>query len=558
MKKILLFGLTLMFAAISFAQDLPTNAEPGKCYVRCTTPDVWKNETVTVQTAAAYKVLKAQGPQYSTENFTVETKAASSRLEVIPAQYETQNVTFVSQEASSRLELVPGRTVASTQEIVVQPASTRLEVIPAQYENKNIEVVVQPASTRVEIIPAQYETRNVTVVSKPASSRLEVIPAEWSTETVSYVKGTNAGSLQVVPAEFRNDSQTIITKNASARWVMGDKAPDCESADPNACRVWCYRNVPEQSVNVPVRELVKNASIITVPCNGGNGNGDCTETGTYTKRVLVKPATTRTITIPEVTKVMKTTVMVKPATTRSITIPAITKTIKTTVLVKPATTRSITIPAVTKTIKITTITPATTREVVIPATTRTYKKTVMVKPATTRAIAIPGETRTLKRRVIAKAAATTETTVPGQTQTVTKEVLVSKGGLTSWKEVDCKLTVNSPLPINWNLGSSTLTRNAKNIIDSRLMPILGGGVNIALASHTDARGSDSSNQALSERRAQAVVNYLINVKGINPSRLTANGYGETRLTNRCSNGVSCTEAEHRANRRTTFRVVSSN
>lgn len=79
MKKILLFGLTIMFGATAFAQDLPTNAEPGKCYVRCTTPDVWKNETVTVQTAAAYKVLKAHGPQYTTEKLTIETKAASSR-----------------------------------------------------------------------------------------------------------------------------------------------------------------------------------------------------------------------------------------------------------------------------------------------------------------------------------------------------------------------------------------------------------------------------------------------------------------------------------------------
>ncbi|MCF6350325.1 MAG: OmpA family protein [Flavobacteriaceae bacterium] len=556
MKKILLSSLTLIFGVIAFAQDLPTNAEPGKCYVRCTTPDVWKNETVTVETAASYKVLKAHGPQYSTEDFTVEIKPTSSRLEVIPAQYETKDETFVVQEASTKLELIPGKSVASTEEMIIQEATTRLEIVPAQYETKNVEVIVQPASTRLEIIPAQYETRDVVVVVKPASSRLEIVPAEWTTETVSYVKGTNAGSLQVIPAELKDDSQTIITKNASARWVMGDKAPDCESSDPNACRVWCYRNVPEQSINIPVRELVKDASIQSVPC-AGKGS-DCTETGTYTKKVLVKPATTRKISIPEVTKTMKTTVMVKPATTRTITIPAITNTVKTTVMVKPPTTRTITIPAVTKTIKKTTITPTTTRSITIPAVTKTIKKTVMVKPPTTKSIPVSGETKTLKRKIIAKAAWTDETTVPSKTKTVTKEVLVSKGGLTTWKEVDCKLVNNNPLPINWNLGSATLTNEAKRIIDSKLIPVLADGVNIALSSHTDSRGSDSSNQALSERRAQAVVNYLINKKNINPSRLTANGYGETRLTNRCSNSVSCTEAEHRVNRRTTFRVVNSN
>ena len=45
-------------------------------------------------------------------------------------------------------------------------------------------------------------------------------------------------------------------------------------------------------------------------------------------------------------------------------------------------------------------------------------------------------------------------------------------------------------------------------------------------------------------------------KGVNPSQLTGNGFGEAKLTNRCADGVSCTEAQHRANRRTTFRVIN--
>ncbi len=247
--------------------------------------------------------------------------------------------------------------------------------------------------------------------------------------------------------------------------------------------------------------------------------------------------------------------MVKPATTRSIPIAAVTKKIKTIVMVKPATTRSIPIAAVTKNIRKTTIIPATTREVAIAARTKSVKTIVMTQPATTRSIPVPAKFRTVTKTVLSKAAWTDETIVPARHQDVTKEILVTKGGLTSWEEVDCKLQDNTPLPINWNLGSATLTNKAKGIIDSRLMPILNKGISIALASHTDARGSDSSNQRLSERRAQAVVNYLI-TKNVNPSQLTGKGYGETRLTNRCANNVTCTEAEHRANRRTTFRVVS--
>ena len=197
----------------------------------------------------------------------------------------------------------------------------------------------------------------------------------------------------------------------------------------------------------------------------------------------------------------------------------------------------------------------TTRKIEIPEVTKVVKKTVMVTPPTTRTIDIPAEYATISKVVLVSDASEQAVTVPAEYKTVTKEILVKKGGLTSWEEVDCKLTENSILPINWNLGSATLTNEAKRIIDTRLLPVLRTGVAIALESHTDARGTKESNQDLSERRAMAVSNYLIS-KGINSSQLTANGFGETKLTNRCADGVSCTEREHRANRRTTFRVIN--
>jgi OOP family OmpA-OmpF porin len=46
--------------------------------------------------------------------------------------------------------------------------------------------------------------------------------------------------------------------------------------------------------------------------------------------------------------------------------------------------------------------------------------------------------------------------------------------------------------------------------------------------HTDDVGSDASNQSLSQRRADAVVDYLVNTFGISPNRITAVGYGESR------------------------------
>ncbi len=75
-----------------------------------------------------------------------------------------------------------------------------------------------------------------------------------------------------------------------------------------------------------------------------------------------------------------------------------------------------------------------------------------------------------------------------------------------------------------------------------------------LSAHTDCRGTHKYNIWLSNQRAKSARNYLIK-KGIEPDRLTAVGYGETRLKNHCADGVSCTEKEHQRNRRVEFKVT---
>lgn len=102
-------------------------------------------------------------------------------------------------------------------------------------------------------------------------------------------------------------------------------------------------------------------------------------------------------------------------------------------------------------------------------------------------------------------------------------------------------------------------------------------VTIELMSHTDSRGTDADNITLSQKRAQSVVDYLI-LKGIDPVRLSAKGYGEsqpkevikrmneqytflrvgTRLTEAYINSLPNVEQQeiaHQFNRRTEFRVL---
>ena len=82
---------------------------------------------------------------------------------------------------------------------------------------------------------------------------------------------------------------------------------------------------------------------------------------------------------------------------------------------------------------------------------------------------------------------------------------------------------------------------------------------IDIRSHTDCRQTAQYNEALSDRRAKSTLAWLIK-KGIESSRLTAKGYGESQLINDCgcepTNQSNCTEEQHRANRRSEFIITS--
>ena len=66
--------------------------------------------------------------------------------------------------------------------------------------------------------------------------------------------------------------------------------------------------------------------------------------------------------------------------------------------------------------------------------------------------------------------------------------------------------------------------------------------------HSDGRGDAAEELKITQKRADAIIGHL-KVKGISKERLTAKGYGITRLLNNCGPGVTCTDAEHAENPR---------
>ena len=128
----------------------------------------------------------------------------------------------------------------------------------------------------------------------------------------------------------------------------------------------------------------------------------------------------------------------------------------------------------------------------------------------------------------------------------------------------------------WDLRPESmvsLDRLVETLLDNQ-------NITIELMSHTDARDTEEFNLLLSQRRAQSVVDYLIE-KGINPDRLFARGYGKSTpkviddelaeqyqflrlgatLTEQYINSLANDEQReiaHQINRRTEFKVLSTN
>lgn len=110
--------------------------------------------------------------------------------------------------------------------------------------------------------------------------------------------------------------------------------------------------------------------------------------------------------------------------------------------------------------------------------------------------------------------------------------------------------------IYYDLDKWHIRPDAKPSLDRVVQLMKEYPIAIELSSHTDSRASQEYNDILSQKRAEAAVRY-ITLKGVNPVRMVAQGYGENKLINRCADGVPCSEKEHQANRRTEFKILDT-
>jgi outer membrane protein OmpA-like peptidoglycan-associated protein len=102
-------------------------------------------------------------------------------------------------------------------------------------------------------------------------------------------------------------------------------------------------------------------------------------------------------------------------------------------------------------------------------------------------------------------------------------------GLTRREHTDATTSVNLNIPFDHN--SSSIKPEASSQLKQLELALSSSDLSknrFIVAGHTDAKGSAQHNKLLSLRRAEAVKRFLV-VKGMNPSRLDAVGYGSEQL-----------------------------
>lgn len=120
-----------------------------------------------------------------------------------------------------------------------------------------------------------------------------------------------------------------------------------------------------------------------------------------------------------------------------------------------------------------------------------------------------------------------------------------------------RIVIEKPVVLNniyYDLDKADIRPDAAVVLDSLVMIMEDNpDIFVELGSHTDNRAGDDYNMDLSWRRARSAVSYIIN-NGIDPARIVARGYGESRLLI----PDATTEEDHQVNRRTEFKVLRYN
>lgn len=110
--------------------------------------------------------------------------------------------------------------------------------------------------------------------------------------------------------------------------------------------------------------------------------------------------------------------------------------------------------------------------------------------------------------------------------------------------------------IHFDFDKSTLTQEAQNVLQRSIILLRDNpDAKVRIAGYTSAAGTAAHNQKLSERRAQAIEDYLITEGDISKKRLSVIGYGDTRPGSYEASPTTLNSVAAKENMRALFEIV---
>jgi hypothetical protein len=162
--------------------DVPANAEPGKCYARCYVPDQYDQQTTQIIDRQASQKIIIIPATYETVIDTILEFPARLETKVVPPEYQMVAETIMV--AATTTKWVKGNADASC--LNENPDNCRvlcLVQIPAQYKVQSARRLVTPAYTQQIEIPASYKYMPRKVLKTEETQQALEIPATFKTVT---------------------------------------------------------------------------------------------------------------------------------------------------------------------------------------------------------------------------------------------------------------------------------------------------------------------------------------------------------------------------------------
>jgi regulator of extracellular matrix RemA (YlzA/DUF370 family) len=352
--------------------DLPP-AKPGQCFTKAFFPAKYATTTERVLASEASEKVQVIPAKYGWGTEKIKVSDGTQRVVTVPATYKTVYERVLSKPASQTW-----RTSLSTN----APEASNTCVQSAAAAGMNVSGATPGTCFYEHYKPAKYQTTTEKVLASEASEKVQAIPAKYRTVTKRILVSEGTERLVTSPAQYKTVKERIQVSPARTEW----KKTKCGDRGCNQSEVVClveipavYKTVtkkvvakpaatrkvttPPQYKTVKVQELVQPASSRTIPipatyktvtrkekvqdatyfwsdASGKNARTRSTKqcdkiclTATpakynkVSKRVVVTPPSTKTVTTPAKYTTVKIKKLIAPASERRIAIPATYKTV---------------------------------------------------------------------------------------------------------------------------------------------------------------------------------------------------------------------------------------